>query len=505
MPRRCCVPGCQSNYGSECEYTTFVFPKDQDTRDAWVRSIHREDFTPTASSVVRVKHFPEHHIVRFDQVTSNGVVSLKKRYRAKLTPEAVPSIFHGQPKYISKPAPAEREGVLRRELSLAIHNEEIVEKFLDDDRIFSFNCLIDKYENKLNCKDWFISKGANYLIFMKVDHSIEPPKVRTSLKILEDFSVKVYNNEIFLSSDILEWILGNDLKCDRWTILETFLSHLYQFEIVNNSDDKLKFALNLLDEYYDDMIGPNSSKLLFLKEQLQLLNSKVPRYSAELMIFACSVYFSNPSAYCTLRESGYLSLPHPNHIRKISTNHDIDSPGFTEPHKRYLQQHLCGLKEEEKLVNVMLDEIHVKSSLQYKGGKIKGSASNMPALANTLQTFMISSLRSSHKDIVAMFPVKNITSIDLKKFTLMTLQALDEIGFKVLALISDNNRLNRKMFELISGGCLKSKIPNPIKPNVDLFLLFDSVHQMKCIRNNWFKSKMSSSNFCIFYFSEFSC
>ena len=230
-------------------------------------------------------------------------------------------------------------------------------------------------------------------------------------------------------------------------------------------------------------------KCSFIKELLVLINSSKNKYSAECLIFACSMYFSSPSSYCFLRNSGYITLPHPNYIRKLSSNSEIDSPGCEESHKRYLQQHLCALKEEERLVNFMLDEIHIKSLLGYKGGKMKGSATNTSGLANSLQAFMVSSLRSSYKDIVALYPVKNITADNLLSYTINTLKILHEVGYKVISLISDNNRVNRCMFEKLCGGTLASKVKNPADDISPLFLLFDTVHLVKCIRNNWFNQR----------------
>lgn len=101
----------------------------------------------------------------------------------------------------------------------------------------------------------------------------------------------------------------------------------------------------------------------------------------------------------------------------------------------YLKQRIDGLNDDEKLINVLLDEIHVKSAMSYKGGKVTGSASNSEEIADSLQAFMITSLRSGYKDVVSLFPVKNITGLDLLKYTKDVLLMLRELGFKVITLI----------------------------------------------------------------------
>ena len=63
---------------------------------------------------------------------------------------------------------------------------------------------------------------------------------------------------------------------------------------------------------------------------------------------------------------------------------------------------------------------------------------------------------------------------------------LTETGANVVTIISDGNRANKKFFKMVD--------PKPDAPWVTkdgkLFLLYDYVHLMKCIRNNWFYREM---------------
>ena len=257
-----------------------------------------------------------------------------------------------------------------------------------------------------------------------------------------------------------------------------------------SSEEALPELLNKLDEMMEQKLGVDFAKYCRLKEQNLLLGySKRKRYSPELIVLASSIFHCSPAAYNFLRETFFLTLPNVDYIRKLGSSNDIDSPGITDDHVSYLKQRLSGLSEDKKLVNVMLDEIHVKIRLQYKGGKIKGSSDNTPGLASSIQTFIISSLLSSYKDIVALYPVRCLTGQNLLQYTQNVLKVLHQIGFRVLSLISDNNRVNRNMFETMCGGKLKHFIPNPFDNRLKLFFLFDSVHLLKCIRNNWFNEE----------------
>ena len=78
MPRRCCVPGCKSNYDSVNELvSTFSFPKDGQRKEAWIRAIHRDDFLPSASSVVCVVHFAKKHVIEEDVITRDDGTILR--------------------------------------------------------------------------------------------------------------------------------------------------------------------------------------------------------------------------------------------------------------------------------------------------------------------------------------------------------------------------------------------------------------------------------------------
>ncbi|GBM71630.1 hypothetical protein AVEN_269185-1 [Araneus ventricosus] len=120
------------------------------------------------------------------------------------------------------------------------------------------------------------------------------------------------------------------------------------------------------------------------------------------------------------------------------------------------------LSPREKLICLLIDEIYVNPGLNYKGGKLVGKAENANQQANTIQAFMITSLFSKYKEIVALVPMKNQTADDLYCQTLKVLQMLNDCKYNVLCLISDNNRINRNMFTQMCQGNLVNCISNPV-------------------------------------------
>ena len=99
---------------------------------------------------------------------------------------------------------------------------------------------------------------------------------------------------------------------------------------------------------------------------------------------------------------------------------------------------------------------------------------------------MISSVLSSNNDVVSLVPVQKITTHDLTVMTQEVIQNVTRAGYRIVSVISDNNVVNRKMFTELSGtGRLVPYIQNPINVDERIYILFDTVHLLKCIRNNW--------------------
>ena len=59
-------------------------------------------------------------------------------------------------------------------------------------------------------------------------------------------------------------------------------------------------------------------------------------------------------------------------------------------------------------------------------------------------------------------------------------------GYRIVCILSDNNLVNRKVLMKLSGtDHLVSLIMNPIHITQKILLMFDTVHLLKCVRNNW--------------------
>lgn len=117
MLRKCCVPGCDSNYAKNAYTTVFRFPKDETLKLKWIRAIHRDGFQPNEQSAVCANHFDKKFILKED----GG------RKKAGLKKDAYPTIFANQPKYMSADAPVIRKSAEIRNIQKRV-NMKLIEK-----------------------------------------------------------------------------------------------------------------------------------------------------------------------------------------------------------------------------------------------------------------------------------------------------------------------------------------------------------------------------------------
>ena len=511
MGRMCSVPGCTSNYRSNKEGTisTFSFPSDKERREKWIRAIHRADFVPGKYAYVCIKHFSEDHIIRVDTAKRpDGTILTIPRTKPKLTNDALPTIFAGQPSYMSQPTPMKRKSPEDRREQILQNDELNFQVWCQQDKIADYEDLMGKLKN-INLLEFSSKIDVEYVVFYKLETK-DIPFVMVSLKFFKDLSVQVCLNGCKIPSEKYRWILGDSLLCTTCSTLESLLSHLNAF---NNSctsldtDTKLNNLCSTMDDYISELLNsdhdnalPLIQKLKFLKEQLELCVCTQPKYSSETFLWASSLFFSFPGAYVQMRNSCILTLPHPSYLRRLGA--DMKSEvGLKASQINYLKEKSKCLKPHERIVNVLFDEIHIMQKVTYRGGRLEGF-SETHDIANKIQAFMLTSLFSANEDIIALYPVKSLHAEELKKLTLQVLKVLYECGYVVLSLICDNNRMNRNTFKFLCGDTIKTFINNPFNPTEKIFLLFDTVHLFKSVRNNWLNQGNEEQSFIFPYIED---
>ncbi|GBM57279.1 hypothetical protein AVEN_58589-1 [Araneus ventricosus] len=161
--------------------------------------------------------------------------------------------------------------------------------------------------------------------------------------------------------------------------------------------------------------------------------------------------------------------------------------------------------DKDKTISLMIDEIHLRPTYDYVGGKLYGMSYNSSNAATSAFVFMVQSLLSSYKDVAHILPVSTLTAEMFHSFLNKVIVGLETIGFKVIVVVTDNNAINKKAVSLFANPPkLKIRYTNPVYSERDFFFIFDTVHILKCVRNNWLCQKNYGT--CMFYpsFDNFS-
>ena len=246
------------------------------------------------------------------------------------------------------------------------------------------------------------------------------------------------------------------------------------------------------------MLQFNSSKcsfhlvIAFVCEQLELLTMKKKNYSYQFLIFSSIFYNVSPHAYRFLRNSGNLIFPCYSTIHKLTLANSMNP--FHEQSDNtflfYINQKFKALSPSDATVSLLIDEIHLKPFFDYKGGTIAGVAFNSSEAAKSAFVFMISSVFSACKDVVHVLPAYKMSAKALYDFIRRTVTGLESIGFRVISVITDNNSINSKAMSYFASPPQRSIVyPHPSDKSRPLFFILDSVHILKCIRNNWLNQK----------------
>lgn len=104
-----------------------------------------------------------------------------------------------------------------------------------------------------------------------------------------------------------------------------------------------------------------------------------------------------------------------------------------------MKTRISGLDERQRVVTVMVDEIHIKPFFDYKGGNITGIAQNASEAATSAMVFMVQSVASSFKEVAHIVPLRGATGNILHKLLMEVICGLEKIGYKVIWVVTDNN------------------------------------------------------------------
>ena len=194
----------------------------------------------------------------------------------------------------------------------------------------------------------------------------------------------------------------------------------------------------------------------------------------------------------------YCSTPL-NTIPKLYSSFGLDNEFTT-----YLKQATANFKPQEKNVILQMDEIHVKSDLTYKSGKIIGGSLDPNDPTRTVFSIMVSSLFRKWSTIIRLLPLSSSSAQQLFPTIKSVINDIEQCSLSVQVISTDAYPLNVNLLKLFSPDhSLQPVVPHPLDFTRNLFLIFDFVHILKSIRNNWLNLKNHDKIFKYPNFDDF--
>jgi hypothetical protein len=154
-----------------------------------------------------------------------------------------------------------------------------------------------------------------------------------------------------------------------------------------------------------------------------------------------------------------------------------------------------ALLEAQKIskdIMILFDEMYLQTGTQYQAGKYIG-ADETGMLYKGVVCFMIVGLKESVAIVVKAVPEISVNGEFIAEHLFDVISQLFLVGFNVRGVVCDDHASNVKAFRILSekhGTTGNYYIRHPsYKGNLKTYLLFDSVHLIKNVRNNLLAKK----------------
>ena len=454
MGKPCCLAPCNTNYRSEVkqraegeEVHVYRFPNKRffpAEHDRWVTVAkkNRSNLVVKHDTVICSHHWPPNP----PMVTFYG----KKR------PANPPSIFNVKKSMIPEQPPPPRT-TSRTSCHERNQLPDEMDEFIRNDQ-FTFESLRETLEKK----------DKEFAIPFR--------------HIINDAEVVLMSTEFFEGIPFFMIKIKNDLKFETYYLgSKAYIGSLNTIRVTRiNSWSRLEEALRFLRHRDVD------HKTEILKQEFECKRATpIARkiYSPAVIIRAFEYFCTSRCLYSKLRHD--YSLPSIRTLTRLTSQvGKLDESGF-------LKNVFSALPDEQKVCSIIFDEVYVKKALLFHGGTLFGKALNNPeCLANTVLGIMIACQHGGPTFLSKMLPVSGLDSKFVSEQIQKTRESIKAAGGDARALICDNNRVNQKFFRMFD------RVPKkPWLTKDGLFLLFDFVHILKSVRNNWITEKTKELSF----------
>jgi hypothetical protein len=222
-----------------------------------------------------------------------------------------------------------------------------------------------------------------------------------------------------------------------------------------------------------DMLETPNFQFIHAQIQMLLTSKNNLRYSKHVMILAAELLCVSPAAYRMLRRSGVINLPREQTVRDLMTR-SLDDQNLTA----ILQE----LQPQQRLLNILFDEVKLRSSLRFTAGHIMGHAQNVPdQLSSSALCFEAICHHGGPRFIIRVVPVTKLNSKQLQCYLLEAVESVVKSGGCIISIVCDNCPINQSLYSDLGG-------PGPVNLPCHVnkvFLVYDYVHIFKNLRNNW--------------------
>lgn len=463
MPSKCNVYNCKGNYYAHTKCRVFKLPRDELQRQSWINKIPERLHFKIDDDKYHIceKHWPPGYRV-------------KKIAGGSTVPVDPPSVFDVPKSTLPSPKPLPRPEKVK-DVQLAYFNKK--------DRVNSLKSLNpERFLKKNYAEDnnlIFSQTDTHFVcLFMSADFS------HTKLSIVvEEHSTLTCNLTLHIYKNGHRVPLGKLLKpnngLDSKTQFEECVHAAILFE--PPCECVIKEALDILKQHsYSSDVTKKERKLLFLTHQLELLANK--QFTTKDYCFAIECF--PRCVYEQLRD--YLVLPSERKLQSVMSATELESVLVKTISKLSLEQQKYGF--------LLVDEVKVRATVAFTCGMLCGMARNDDThRATSMLCIMLKLLHGGPSVMISVIPVHGLTSPYQYKAVIDAAIVVEKTGFFVLGSINDNHKVNQQYCSLFMkiemDDPSHAVVQHPLDYRRVWFLLYDTVHLLKCIRNNWITEK----------------
>ena len=338
----------------------------------------------------------------------------------------------------------------------------------------------------------------------------------TSSKDSASVSSKV--NYRYQSSEVLRKRLSSTQLAKKNAVqnvtrLTSKISKLVESEEVAVTSEQDSIIKEIIEKEKPELDENTPLHLLWQQQKERSSKSaKAMRWHPLIIRWCLSIYMTSPAAYrhISSKRNNFLMLPHVNTLKKY-INYTKPSSGFNPDIIKELVEDskLASLKDFQKNVSILFDEMKIQANLVYKKstGKIVGFT-EMGSINEEMSEFQrhVDSENVDEKpdrklaQYVNLFMVRGIftnlcypfgyhASVGFKSDELFPVVweatgVLESLGFKVRAWVCDGGSPNRRFLKMNAQDDKFNSVKNIFATDRDIYFFSDVPHLLKTTRNN---------------------